>query len=61
MAARTLLQRLGRPEHVAQAVLFLLTCDYATGSVVEVTGGSTLWRGSVASTSGNPPPPPENE
>lgn len=61
MAARTLLQRLGRPEHVAQAVIFLLTCDFATGSVVEVTGGSTLWRGSAASASGNPPPASENE
>jgi pteridine reductase len=61
MAARTLLQRLGRPEHVAQAVLFLLTCDYATGSIVEVTGGSTLWRGSVASPLRTPPPPPETE
>jgi pteridine reductase len=46
MAARTLLGRLGRPEHVAEAVLFLLNCDYATGSVLEITGGSTLWRGS---------------
>lgn len=45
MAERTLLRRLGHPDHVAQAVLFLLGCDYATGSIVEVTGGSTLWRG----------------
>jgi pteridine reductase len=44
---RTLLKRLGNPLHVAQAVAFLLTCDYATGSWVEVTGGSQLWRGSV--------------
>jgi len=43
--ARTLLGRLGRPEHVAQAVRFLLECDFATGSSIEVTGGSTLWRG----------------
>lgn len=56
MAARTLLQRLGRPEHVAQAVLFLLTCDYATGSVVEVTGGSTLWRGSARALPDPPAP-----
>lgn len=45
MQARTLLKRLGDPRHVAQAVEFLLTCDYATGSLVEVTGGSQLWRG----------------
>ena len=44
---RTLLKRLGDPRHVAQAVEFLLVCDYATGSMVEVTGGSQLWRGSV--------------
>jgi pteridine reductase len=41
---RTLLKRLGDPDHVAQAVQFLLTCDYATGSMVEVTGGSQFWR-----------------
>ncbi len=44
---KTLLKRLGGPEHVAQAVEFLLTCDYATGSLVEVTGGAQLWRGQV--------------
>jgi pteridine reductase len=44
---RTLLKRLGSPVHVAQAVEFLLRCDYATGSWVEVTGGSQLWRGEV--------------
>ena len=45
---RTLLRRLGSPSHVAQAVEFLLRCDFATGSWVEVTGGSQLWRGQVA-------------
>ena len=45
IAEQTLLKRLGNPDHVAQAVEFLLTCDYATGSLVEVTGGSQLWRG----------------
>jgi pteridine reductase len=49
MRQRTLLRRLGGPHHVAQAMMFLLTCDYATGSIVEVTGGSTLWRGSPRS------------
>ena len=47
MRARTLLKRLGDPCHVAQAVEFLLTCDFTTGSLVEVTGGSQLWRGRV--------------
>jgi pteridine reductase len=46
---RTLLKRLGSPAHVAQAVEFLLRCDFATGSWVEVTGGSQLWRGRVSS------------
>jgi pteridine reductase len=45
IAKRTLLKRLGRPDDVAQAVEFLLRCDYATGSWIEVTGGSQLWRG----------------
>lgn len=44
MARRTLLRRLGSPDDVARAVEFLLTCDYATGGAVEVTGGSQLWR-----------------
>jgi pteridine reductase len=44
---RTLLKRLGDPAHVAQAVEFLLRCDFATGSWIEVTGGSELWRGRV--------------
>jgi pteridine reductase len=47
MRERTLLKRLGDPGHVAQAVEFLLRCDFATGSWVEVTGGSQLWRGKV--------------
>jgi pteridine reductase len=54
MRERTLLGRLGEPKHVAQAVLFLLTCDYATGSIVEVTGGSQLWRGSMRRPPGAP-------
>lgn len=41
---RTLLGRLGEPRHVAQAVEFLLTCDYATGTLLDVTGGAHLWR-----------------
>jgi pteridine reductase len=50
MRQQTLLKRLGDPLDVAQAVEFLLRCDFATGSWVEVTGGSQLWRGQV------PPP-----
>jgi pteridine reductase len=47
MRQQTLLKRLGDPVDVAQAVEFLLRCDFATGSWVEVTGGSQLWRGQV--------------
>lgn len=47
MRRRTLLERLGRPENVAETVEFLLTNDYVTGAAIEVTGGSTLWRGSA--------------
>lgn len=43
--ARTLLGRLGEPEHVARAVRFLAECDFTTGTALEVTGGSQLWRG----------------
>lgn len=47
-ARRTLLKRLGKPEDVADAVAFLMTAPYATGTFVEVTGGSPLWRGRSA-------------
>lgn len=50
--SRTLLGRLGTPAHVARAVRFLLECDFATGSAVEVTGGSPLWRGVPKSSEG---------
>jgi pteridine reductase len=49
---RTLLKRLGHPGDVALAVEFLLRCDFATGSWIEVTGGSQLWRGQVATAAG---------
>lgn len=48
MRRRTLLKRLGDPADVALAVEFLLRCRFATGSWVEVTGGSQLWRGQLA-------------
>jgi pteridine reductase len=58
---RTLLKRLGDPLHVAQAVAFLLVCDYATGSWVEVTGGSQLWRGRVPDPAGAGASGPTND
>ncbi len=44
-ARRTLLQRIGRPEDVAEAVAYLLGARFVTGAVLPVTGGSELWRG----------------
>ena len=40
--AGTLLKRPGRPENVAQAVLFFLDCDYTTGVCLPVDGGRTI-------------------
>jgi NAD(P)-dependent dehydrogenase (short-subunit alcohol dehydrogenase family) len=36
------LGRLGRPEEIAHAVLFLMTATYVTGTVLHVDGGSLL-------------------
>lgn len=48
---RTLTGRIGAPEDVARAVEFLLATPFATGSTIEVTGGSELWRPDSTSTS----------
>jgi pteridine reductase len=40
--AGTLLKRLGRPENVAQAVVFLIENDYVTGVCLPVDGGRTI-------------------
>ena len=42
IARRTLLQRWGAPEDVAQAVVFLAQADYITGAVLPVDGGERL-------------------
>ena len=36
------LQRPGRAEHMADAAMFLATCDYATGMVLDIDGGWTV-------------------
>src|ERR1043166_3385287 len=41
--AATLVQREGRPDHVAQAVLFLLADDFITGVCLPVDGGRTIF------------------
>jgi NAD(P)-dependent dehydrogenase (short-subunit alcohol dehydrogenase family) len=44
-ARRTLLGRWGRPEDVAETVVFLVKANYVTGTVIEVDGGEHLaWR-----------------
>jgi pteridine reductase len=45
--AGTLLKRLGRPENVAQAVLFLIDNDYVTGVCLPVDGGRTIAGGEM--------------
>ena len=40
--AGTLLKRLGRPENIAQAVLFFVENDYVTGVCLPVDGGRTI-------------------
>ncbi len=41
-AKRLPVKRVGQPEDVAQAVLYLIQCGYATGSIVYVDGGGRL-------------------
>ncbi|MHA1617387.1 MAG: SDR family NAD(P)-dependent oxidoreductase [Candidatus Njordarchaeales archaeon] len=33
------MRRFGKPEEVAEAVIFLIRCDYVTGEVIDVNGG----------------------
>src|SRR5258707_517641 len=42
VAEGTPVRRLGTPEDVAQAAVFLMTCPQVTGTVLEVNGGETL-------------------
>lgn len=41
-AERAPVGRIGRPEDVARAILFLMDHDYVTGTVLEVNGGESL-------------------
>lgn len=41
-AARAPIGRVGQPEDVARAILFLMEHDYLTGTVLEVNGGESL-------------------
>jgi len=42
MTARQLVPRIGEPDEVAQAYLFLMRSGYTTGQVLQVEGGSAL-------------------
>jgi NAD(P)-dependent dehydrogenase (short-subunit alcohol dehydrogenase family) len=44
IAARTLLERWGTPEDVAEAVLFLVRSNYITGTTITVDGGEHIGR-----------------
>lgn len=48
--AGTLVQREGAPEHVAHAVLFLVTNDFVTGVCLPVDGGRTIAGGDLPPT-----------
>lgn len=41
-AARLPVKRVGHPKDIAQAVVYLIECGYATGSIVYVDGGARL-------------------
>lgn len=41
-ANRAPVGRVGQPEDVAFAILFLINHDYITGTVLDVNGGETL-------------------
>jgi NAD(P)-dependent dehydrogenase (short-subunit alcohol dehydrogenase family) len=41
-AARLPVRRVGQPQDIAQAILFLATNPFATGSTVTVDGGGTI-------------------
>jgi NAD(P)-dependent dehydrogenase (short-subunit alcohol dehydrogenase family) len=41
-AAQLPIHKIGQPEDIANAVLFLMTTTYATGSTVRVDGGGVI-------------------
>ena len=48
VVAGTLLKRLGRPENIAQAVVFFVENDYVTGVCLPVDGGRTIAEGGAS-------------
>ena len=49
VAAATPVRRIGQPEDVAEAIVYLAGADFVTGSVLECTGGSHLTPAALAS------------
>jgi NAD(P)-dependent dehydrogenase (short-subunit alcohol dehydrogenase family) len=41
-AAKLPVRKIGQPDDIAKAVLFLMTTTYATGSTVRVDGGGVI-------------------
>jgi hypothetical protein len=39
---RTLTKSVGTPEELSEAYIYFMRCSYATGSLVEVNGGTLL-------------------
>ncbi len=42
LLAKTPLERVGRPDEIADAVLFLVRNEFTTGTILVVDGGITL-------------------
>jgi NAD(P)-dependent dehydrogenase (short-subunit alcohol dehydrogenase family) len=42
LTARTLVKKMGEPQEVAEAILFLMGNGFVTGSVITVDGGLLL-------------------
>jgi pteridine reductase len=53
-AAETLLGRVGEPDDVAHAVLYLVGADFVTGTTLVVDGGRLLKRSSQSAHSDRP-------
>ncbi len=48
MAAASPVRRVGTPEDVAQAIVYLAGAGFVTGTVLECTGGANLAVGAIA-------------
>jgi pteridine reductase len=44
MLDRIALKRQGKPEDIAETVLFLVESEYITGQIINIDGGRTLYQ-----------------